>query len=177
MIKDTLKRTGRLACLLAIVLAAQTLLAGEVETDISKSIVQVGEPVVLSLKVSGASSDLEPSGMPSVKGLEISYSGMQRSFQFINGKTWSGVTLNFTVVAMEKGTFTIPSFILRDGDRHYTSGRVQITAMEGGGSPSTAFRGSAGGSRALRTEIELSAKEVVAGEPLLVRYYIYSRGF
>ncbi len=166
----SLKNPGSIACLMLSVLALYPAVAHalEIETTIEPQRVRVGTAAVLSVKISGAGS-AEPVSIPPVDGLEISYSGTQRSFQFINGRTWSGIVLTFSVVPARSGSFSIPPLVIRAGGETLKSGAARLVAYQGEATPGTAAAG-------LRAEISLSKRRVYEGEPLLLRYYLLHSG-
>ncbi len=115
MIKEILKKTGSLLILLTVLAGA--LPAKEVIIDgrLSSRRISVGERATLTLKIPGGQGDIQPVKVPALRGIRIDYAGAQHSFQYINGKSWRGVSLNFTIRALKPGTYRIPSFILQRG--------------------------------------------------------------
>ncbi len=143
--------------------------AALLETEIDAGAIQVGESVTIRVKLSGGASDAQPVQLPTVPGLRIDYSGMQRSFQFINGKSWSGVELIFTVTALKTGNYKIPGFTFKRGNETLRSREVALVVSAG--------RPSQGNyAYDLRPAVELSASKVYVGQPALMRYYILSSG-
>lgn len=106
MIIKTLKKTGRAVLLLFLAVTSVNANEQIIEATISPGRIGVGERATLSLKVPDGEGDIKPVKVPAVRGLRIDYSGAQHSFQFINGRTWRGMTLNFTITA-EKRVHTI----------------------------------------------------------------------
>lgn len=171
-----LKRTGKItASLLWAVLMSGALYAVETDTVLDPKRVRVGESATLQIRISGLGS-AEPGRIPSVQGLDISYRGMSRSFQWVNGKTWSGIVLSFSVTPLRGGRYTIPPITFSSGGRTYRSGQVSVLAY--GSAPSRSSSGTgeqAEGSAALEGAVEYSKSEVYAGEPVIARYYaLYS---
>ncbi len=167
-----MKNPGRLLLALTLLLTATWAgAATELQTSLQKNTIAVGESTVLQVKLPGDASSAKPVEYPSVPGIEISYSGMQRSFEYINGKTWSGVTLNFTVTAMRKGNFAIPPFRFKDGDTVFQSRRVNLLVTGGGAAPDeTAAPGR------IRSLVDISKNRAYAGEPVIMRYFILAAG-
>ncbi len=145
----------------------------QLETVLEEPAIEVGDSTSLRVKMSGDPDDARPVRYPSVPGLRIEYSGMQQSYQYINGKSWSGVELIFSVTALRKGRYRIPSFEFRRGGETLRSGEVVlvVNATAGGG-------GDGGGSTVadVRPSVELSSAGVYVGQPVIMRYYILSAG-
>lgn len=173
MIEEILKRTGR--ALLILMMAASAAHSGEkiIETTLRPARIATGETAVLSLKVPSGEGDIRPVKVPAVKGLRIDYSGMQHSFQFINGRTWRGITLNFTVAGKKKGTYRIPSFTFRRGSERLRSQPVSLTVTR---SVISRRRGRRSSSAVIRPRIETNVAEAWAGEAVIMRYYLLSAG-
>ncbi len=165
-----LKSSGKLLlwALFAVLVTARGGMALEVVTLITPSSVPVGTAAVLQIKISGAET-AEPAGTPRVDGLDIAYSGIRRSFEFVNGKTWSGIVLNFTVVPSRPGTFTIPSFEIRVDGNSVATGSVRLSTA---GTPIKP-----GGRRGGVVPVtDLSSQAVFIGQPVIIRYFIVHQG-
>jgi hypothetical protein len=171
MEKGYLRNPGKMipaALALALLLLPAEVRALETETTITPQRVGVGESATLRIKVSGG-GEVEPVKVPRVDGLEIEFSGTQRSFEYINGKSFSGTVLNFSVVPLKSGSFTVPAFEMRLGGRPLRSKPVQLIAVR------TAVSGmhSSAQPRAILT---VSKKRVYAGEPVIIRYFLLHGG-
>jgi len=175
MKKGILKNTGKTAAVILLFMALSgVLFASEVETSLDSSRISVGESTILRLKISGNSDDIKPVKVASLPGLDISYMGMQTSFQYINGKTWRGVTLTFSVTAGKKGKYTIPAFEFDIHGRKVRSSPVSlivIKGISGAGRPS-----SSGASSGIWSEVAFSDSRIYAGEPVFLRYYLLTTG-
>jgi hypothetical protein len=169
-----LKRTGRIIACAALALAAcLPLFAAQLETVLEEPSIEVGDSTTLRVKLSGDPGGVKPVKYPSVPGLRIEYAGMQQSYQVVNGRSWSGVELLFTVTGLRKGRYRIPPFEFRRGNATMTSGEVSLTVTPGGG-------GGGGGQGSavadVRPSVELSAATVCVGQPIIMRYYLLSAG-
>ncbi len=172
MARGKLKNPGRYLLVIVLLLcAAAAEPADQLQTVLQDSTITVGESTILKVKLSGGSTSAKPVDYPNVPGLEISYSGMQRSFEYINGKSWSGVTITFTITAMKEGKYTIPPFSFKDGDTVLQSRRVSLLVTQGA---DQAPEGNGPGQ--IQSLIEISGKNAYAGQPLVMRYYILSSG-
>lgn len=143
--------------------------ASDLETVIEDPSIEVGDSTTLRIRIAGDADSVKPVKYPSVPGLRIEYAGMQRSFQYVNGKTWSGVELLFSVTGMRKGSYRIPPFMFRRGKETLQSGGVTLAVVAGGGDGAVS-------SVDLRTAVRLSAGAAYVGEPVIMRYYLLSSG-
>ena len=137
--------------------------------SIEPEMLRVNETASLDIRVSGADS-AEVISVPKVKGLSIKYRGTARKFEFVNGRTWSGLVLQFSVKAGSEGSFTIPPVKVR------VEGQVQQT------SPVTlkvkkALKGTPSKGDPVAFGLVVPSRErVYTGQPLLLRYYLVHRG-
>jgi len=161
-----LKNTGRVVISLLLIFFCSSLYAIEIETELSPSKISVGESASLKIKITGKSSNVTPVKIPTIDGLDISFAGSSRSFQFVNGKTWSGAVLSFSIYGEKKGEYKIPSFTFEADGENIKSREVTLTV---GGSSS----GKNSSLSQLRGDVELSSETVFSGEPFFMRYYIY----
>lgn len=168
-----MKRRGRIIVTVGMLLLSVSAQALEIETELDRSRIAVGEEAVLQIKVSGADG-VEVQRIPDVSGLSVSYRGTSRSFQWINGRTWSGLTLSFSVVPQRSGNFSVPPIELRIGNSVYRSRAVQIVAVQGTAQPKSP-RGE-GSSRAVYRKTEVAKSRVYIGEPIVVRYFLLHSG-
>lgn len=165
-----MKNPGRLCTILILLLCVSShTFALEIDTSIEPRQVRVGEIAQLSIKVSGAGS-AEPANLPQVEGLDITFTGTQRSFEFINGRTWSGTTLSFSIVPSKPGSYTIPPVEIRTGTGRARSKPVKLFVLAGAREP----RG--GGESRLSVAVSLSKRRIYVGEPVIMRYFLLHSG-
>ena len=179
----------------AIVLSAITSAsAADIETRLEQPEVAAGESTILSIRVSG-SHDIEPGQPPRVPGLSMEYRGNVSSYEYVNGRTWSGTVVQYEVTPEKEGSFTIPPIGLKIDGRGAASAQVKITASgsavanrRGGfpgfpnfpkipgfpGFPDEDDRSSR--RSGVRGEVALSKRSVFAGEPIVVRYNVVTDG-
>ncbi len=164
-----LKNTGRIYLILSLFFASSLLYASDITTELADRRIEVGETTKLSFQIPGNSTAIKPVKIPSVKGLEIDYSGMQMAYRNINGNVWRGIILDFTVTALRKGKFIIPPFVFTVSGKRVKSQKVTLIVTK-------PVYGRNDGIRRLKTEVLLSENKVYAGEPLILRYYMLSTG-
>ena len=167
--ENILKNTGKVILLFLLIFTSTGLHAADIKTELSDSKIAVGESATLNIKITGKSSKVTPVKFPAVDGLHISFTGSSRSFQFVNGKSWSGTVLSFSITAEKKGEYIIPPFVLETDGVKISSAEVKLTVSE-----SSAHRGGGGGP--LRGDVELTSETVYIGEPFLMRYFIDNSG-
>jgi hypothetical protein len=164
--RNILKNTGRIILPLFILCFSSVLNAAEIDTELSPSRIAAGESATLKIKITGKSGNVKPVKFPAINGLQITFSGSSRNFSFINGKTWAGTVLSFSIYAEKKGEYKIPPFILEADGERVSSREVTLTVKES----SSGDNGSGG---PLRGDISLSSGTVYVGEPFIMRYFVY----
>lgn len=168
MAGNFLKNTGKiLTAVILIIVFCFPLSAAEIKSELNSNRIAAGDSTTLKVMISGSTSDIRPLKVPAVQGLNINLSGTSRSFQFINGKSWTGIILSFTIQAEKKGVYRIPPFLIEaDGEKLQTSEFV-LTVDEGESGSDISYG-------TLHGEVELTASSVYAGEPVIMRYYLRS---
>jgi hypothetical protein len=151
------------------VLLAVQLPAALLDTEIDDTMIEVGESTMIRVRLPGDPSDVKPLKYPSVPGLKIEYSGMQRSLQIINGKSWSGAELLFTVTALKQGKYRIPGFVFSRGKDMFQSRGITLSASAG-------RPGSRSAVMDIKPLVTLSAARSYVGQPVVMRYYILTSG-
>jgi hypothetical protein len=168
--KNFLKNTGKaITAVMLIIGFCFPLSAAEIKSELSRNRIAAGDSTTLKVMISGSTSDIRPLKVPAISGLDISLSGTSRSFQFINGKSWTGIILSFTIQAEKKGVYRVPPFIIEADGEKLQTGEFVLTVDEG-------EQGSSESGGKLRGEIELTAAEIYAGEPVIMRYYLKTGG-
>ena len=171
-----MKKTGKFFLTIYLFLSFPlTLFSSEVETTLTNNKISVGETTTISFKISGGDSEVTPLKIPKVSGLDFSYSGIQSSFQFINGRTWKGVILTYTILAEKKGKYTIPPFTFDLNNRKINSSPVTllVTKAAAGSKISSSNRRQVG---YLKSFLSFNKENFYLGEPIIMRYYLLSSG-
>ena len=169
----TVKNNGRILLFLIgvfLFIISLPVYSAEISSELNRTSLSPGESAVLKIMISGETSDITPVKVPAVKGLKISYTGSSKSFQFVNGNVWSGIILNFSVFAEKSGSYKIPPFVIKAGGVELQSEALTLLVREGA-SPERRVS-----SVYMRGGIELSSAQVYAGEPLVMRYFVYLSG-
>jgi len=169
MRRECARSRGRIALAwLLVIIPAFANAATALQTSIEPSSIEVGETATLQIEMPGG--DLKPVSYPSVPGLKIENAGVQRTFRFENGRSWSGSVLLFSVTALRKGRFHIPPFVFRRGDDTLKSASVELNVTDGpeGSSPA--------GPHDIRSSVECSTTSLYVGQPMVLRYYVQVSG-
>ena len=164
MVRNISKNIGRI--ILSFIISAfilDELHATEIQTKLSHSRIALGESASLTISVKGKSS-VTPAKIPAINGLKIIYSGSSHSFQFTNGKTWSGTVLNFSIRGEKIGEYKIPPLLFDTNDGQISSEEKTLIVHEAASNDN---------SITIRGEVSLSSHTVYEGEPFIMRYFIY----
>lgn len=173
--RGSLKNTGRvILCAVFALFITGAYGATRFETEIEEPSIEVGDSTTLKVRIAGDANGIKPVRYPSVPGLKIEYGGMEQSYEYINGRSWSGVKLLFSVTGLKKGRYRIPPFVFQRGKDSFVSQEVVLTVRAGYAGSS----GDAGGSAVadIRSSVELSSGTAYVGQPVIMRYYLLVAG-
>jgi tetratricopeptide (TPR) repeat protein len=150
---------------------------------------QVGEPLTLSIEVSGARSVAAPA--VKIDGFDVRYAGPMTQMSIINGTINSSVQHRYSLTPLREGHFTLGPFTVDyDGKTYRTAGvsvevvgtgQPQGQSPQGqspqGQAPSAGQTGTtqsaASGSRALRLELSVAQQEMYLHQRLPVDVTLY----
>jgi hypothetical protein len=164
-----LKNSGRIFFAALILLGSRAYPAVEVNTELNRRIIEIGESATLNITIPGDPSGIDPKNIPSIKGLEIEYYGMSMSYSNINGNVTRGVILSFRVKALARGKYTLPSFVFKSSRDIYRSKPVSLLVKKGIGNKQESVHG-------YRAVTEISSRKVYLGEPVILRYFVLMGG-
>jgi len=188
---NRLARFQVLAVILSLLAASFAASAQEVATQISSQQTRVGEPVQLTVTVTGG----RPAKMPpsiSVKGLQINLAGQRSSssMQLGNGGFQMNTTTTYIylVVPQFEGEFTIPAFEVSVDGRAFRTQPTRLSVSGGSSAPPPQAipsnpgqlpqtRGQDAIGRPYFAELVISKKKAYVGEviPAELRFYFNSR--
>ncbi|MBN1496095.1 MAG: BatD family protein [Spirochaetes bacterium] len=172
MKRESLKNTGRiLLCAVIALIITGANGATQLETEIDETSIEVGYSTTLRVRLSGDAEGIKPVRFPSIPGLKIEYSGMQQSYEYINGRSWSGVKLLFSVTALKKGRYRIPPLVLQRGSEKFVSREVALTVTAG-----SSGNGGESAIADIKSSVELSSGTSYVGQPVIMRYYLLAAG-
>jgi hypothetical protein len=126
-----------LACILLLVGGGSARAEVRVQGALDPEMVEVGETAVLTISVEGAGSIEGTPRMNAPDGISMRSTGESRSFSFVNGKMSQSIQLQYVVIALRAGAFTIGPVEVQAGKRAYTVGPFRLTAANGSGGSSS----------------------------------------
>lgn len=167
-----MRRIGRIVAATAIALCSLRLAAGAVslDADLESRRIAAGESTTLRISVSGAQG-VKPVTIPTVPGLSIQYAGMGQSISIVNMQMSKSVILNFSVTGERPGSYRIPPLVFDIDGRRLRSPELALTVVKGTVRPE-----SEGGVMSIEPLVEFSRRQVYAGEPVIMRYYLLTAG-
>jgi hypothetical protein len=131
--------TGKLFIRIAIVLSlclAVKASALTVEASVDVDEVGIGDPVNLSVTISGAGGSVPDPVLPDLSDFDVYSSGSNRSFSMVNGVISSSLDLNYVLVPKRKGTLTIGPIMVSSKGETAQSDPIKISVKEAGTIPS-----------------------------------------
>jgi len=161
-----------------------------IETNVSRSVVPVGEELTLDLIVNNAQG---PIGTPKISSIEgfTSYSqGHSQEISFTNGRTSSCSVFSYVLIANSPGQKTLGPFELLIDGKPYRAAPVQVMVTAASSSPSYTAAVSQGPANAppprampsatvqtrdIFVKAWLDKDEVFVNEPAMLTYTLYTR--
>jgi hypothetical protein len=155
-------------------------------TASAPSAVVLDKPFQLVFSVNASGRDMRAPEINNFDILAGPFESSSQSYQMINGRTTSSVSVSYTYTlqAQKTGTFTIPSASIVVGGQKYTSNGVSIKVLpadatppsksQGGrsGSPSSSSQSISGDNIFIKTNV--SKTNVYEQEAILVTYKLYT---
>jgi hypothetical protein len=131
-----LRRTSRIACLMAVIIAALTGTGwcASVDFDVQPRALRVGEAASCTFTVRGIANPPTP-GLPPIQGFQSSFAGTQQSYSFANGQQDNSVTFTYQLVPLQVGKFSIGPFTFATPDQSFNLPAVVIEVVPPEGSP------------------------------------------
>jgi hypothetical protein len=177
-----MKETGRQKAFLSILLAlmciypvtSTSLMAQDfqISASVSENRVFIGEQFLLSIEISGSTMrDVSLPVLPEINGVRVLSSTPSRStsISIVNGRTTTSTTYTFTLIARDRGNFTIPPITVEIGGEQYSSNSLSVEIVERG-------QLSQEGRRQLPDiflEVELDVNNPVPGQQIIASVVLY----
>jgi tetratricopeptide (TPR) repeat protein len=149
-----------------------------VSASINKRTLRAGETAVLSVTVEGI-ADCDVPEIPSVRDLDIRYSGPSTQVYISGGAVRQSITFRFTIRSSEPGTYSIPAIKVEVGRQTYSTYPIEIevlSATHGQTGQDTQTDSDGLPLNALRLEVKPEKTTVYPGEEIRVRVILYVQG-
>ncbi|HKK44559.1 MAG TPA: BatD family protein [Balneolaceae bacterium] len=174
-----MKKIGRFFCATGFLVSLLALFTCKavgqssvsVEASVSETTIYTGERVNLSVKISGDFNNVSRPELPDFKGLRLlsNTPSTSRSYSFVNGQSSTSYTYTYSLIAQDKGSYTIPPVnITIDGDDHKTE-PINIKVIDRNESANSS--GSQKPDIFLR--LEVSDKKPVTGQQIISNVVLY----
>jgi len=142
------------------------------EATVSENRIFIGEQFTVSVEVIGTSMrDVSLPRLPQIDGVGILSTTPSRStsISIINGRTTTSTTYSFSLIAREKGEFTIPPISIDiDGERQNTN-PIRIEVIERG----NLAQGDGRQLPDIFLEVEVDAENPVPGQQIVASLVLY----
>lgn len=138
----------------------------------------VNEPVHLSVRISGAGSDVPQPEVPQMPGFEVYAAGRSQNVSIVDGAVSTEVVFTYTLVPRSPGNQTIPSISVARGGRTYATQPINVSvtnAAPGGPSGGPAASGGASQPKLLFVTGELNKHSPFVGEQVVYTFRFYRR--
>lgn len=159
---------------------AEVSVTGSCEPDA----IEVGDSAVLTIVVEGASSiDGDPK-VSAPEGLSIRSAGESRSFSMVNGRISKSIQIQYVVIPLRPGSYSIGPVEVHAGGRAFTVGPYSLNATQGGSAPAsppspgtpapgTGDQTARGGTPPIFVDMRAEPPEVTIGQQttLIVRFW------
>lgn len=148
-------------------------------TNVNKTQVGVGEVFNLSFILENANE--RNFKLPNLNNFEIVAGPMQSSsFQSVNGRSTSSFTVLYQIRALKTGKLVIPSAEVKVQGKIYKTNPVTINVSKNPNYNPSSSGGGASKKNINKTgnliaDIDVSRTSVIEGEPIVVKYIVYSR--
>ena len=128
----------RIVVLLLLLSLAAWCQSVEWTSALSTTRCNVGEQVVLELRLSGSTTDpLEPR-VPDIAGVSMEFAGASKNVSMINGVTTSSSTYTYILTPTQQGTITVPGIALSVDGQSYTTEPLKLQVGVSSGGPQSA---------------------------------------
>ena len=136
---------------------------------IQPPLIQLGESATLSIEVRGAKK-LQPPALPDVSGLRFVGAGQSQQMNWVNGKSDSFTSFNYTVYPQKTGTFSVGPFTYKlDGETKMLQGELKVVATSGDVSKAQSWND------LVFARLEADRESAYVQEPFGLTLSIYSR--
>lgn len=125
----------RIVVLLLLLSLAAWCQSVEWTSALSTTRCNVGEQVVLELRLSGSTTDpLEPR-VPDIAGVSMEFAGASKNVSMINGVTTSSSTYTYILTPTQQGSITVPGISMSVDGQSYTTEPLKLQVGVSSGQP------------------------------------------
>jgi len=142
--------------------------APHLTATLNRSVVPVGEEVVLSLTFHEAAPPTPPP-LPPLSKLRVLSVGQSRSIEFVNNQTSMKVTFNYTLTPTEVGEIAVPTLSVTVGGQVLTTPPLALRAVRSQLPPGT----EAGRTNSAFLTLNAAKEQIYFGEALPVEISLY----
>jgi len=149
-----------------------------VRASVTPQQAQVGEPLTLSIEVSGARNVSAPS--LTIDGFDVRYAGPLTQMSIVNGTISSSVQHRYTLIPLREGHFTLGPFRIDYDGKTYQTAAIGVDVTAGSQPPQGAAGSRAGpgqpaapNQRALRLDLSVPQRAVYLHQRVPVEVTLY----
>lgn len=156
-----------------------------VRATVSPQHAQVGEPLTLSIEISGA-QNVPAAALGNIDGFDIQYVGPSTQISIVNGQMNASVQHRYSLLPMRQGHFTLGPFSIDYQGKRYQTAAIGVDIVGAGQPPAQgqaplgqapahadAAQQAAGNSGALRLRLSAARPELYLHEKLPVDVTLY----
>lgn len=153
------------------VAAALSANAQNFTASLDRDTIPLGESATLSLTFEGGSPKDVP-GLPALPNVHVTYGGQSSQFSFVNGRTTSSVSYNFSLTPTRPGDVDIPAIRVEVGGKVLSSRPLKLRVLKPDAPPPDE---AALASQIAFMRLVLPKKEVFVGEVIKAEIQFYFR--
>ena len=123
----------RILTLLAVFLFGLTSFASaevDIETSIQPSRVSVGEPLELTIVISGAGTGIRPPKIPEYEHFRSYSQGHSEEISFVNGRMSSKSVFSFVLIPNTPGRYVLDRIEVVIGNKRYKTGALEVDVLQ-----------------------------------------------
>jgi hypothetical protein len=141
---------------------------------VDRNSVRIGEPVTLTVSVSGNAARIPKPELPEMTGFDIQSQGSSRNFSFVNGKMQTSVSYSYVLVPRRIGKFTIGACEITLGGKTLRTAPIEIEVV-GSEKPGKKKPTPGGHSKEdIFIETSVDKDRVYVGEQITLTFRLYS---
>ncbi len=160
---------SRATALLVVIMLSVTATASAVDitASVDKSVVSLGDSLILTVTISGVRSTHEPK-LPESDDFSVSYSGSSTQIQIINDKTTIGTSYQYSLKPLKTGKLTIGPITLDYLDKTFKSKPIAVEVKGEAAKPVSR--------KGIFIEISTDKSEVYLHEQVILSFRFYHSG-